>query len=83
MKWNYVNKKQKSKRLLTLKSLILIGAITFLIALCVSGCQTTAYPVAVEPINCLQEWTTPQELAECAVEYDVKYHSLMEMSKGK
>lgn len=36
------------------------------------------YPV-IEPINCMREWTTPEELLQCAKEYDIKYNSLMRM----
>lgn len=53
-------------------------ALIIITTMLLSSCKSSAYLVRPEPINCINEIMTPEDMLYCLTEYDQKYGSLLE-----
>lgn len=75
--WKSVSERKSLKPLLKTTKVILIGLIIFAIVILLSGCKNSAYLVQPEPINCINNIKTPEDMLYCLSEYDQKYGSML------
>ena len=75
--WKSVSERESLKKQFPMTKVVLTGLIALVILFLLSGCKSSAYLVRPEPINCINDIETPEDMIYCLAEYDQKYGSMV------
>ena len=75
--WKSVSERESLKKRFSMIKVVLTGLIALAILCLLGSCKSSAYLVRPEPINCINDIETPEDMLYCLAEYDQKYGSMI------